>query len=162
MRTEFIQGCRAAAAALLFTGIMGCAASVKQSAVAAPVVVSAAEAKPNQAVQETVVVKLSTGYQREIRKGSVLNGEVVGRSQPGGFFYVDRPQGTYKASTSTETEKTLSFVLDAGETKYVRSSPSLGLMVGRIVLELDTPEKAEKELGGLSYTGKPVAPVAQK
>jgi hypothetical protein len=82
-----------------------------------------------------------------------LNGEVVGESKPGGFFFVDRPAGKYVASASTETEKTLSFVLDTGETKYVRSSPSLGLLVGRVVLELETPEKANEELPGLSYTG---------
>jgi len=82
-----------------------------------------------------------------------LNGEVVGESKPGGFFYVDRPQGTYQASTSTETEKTLSFTLDAGETKYVRSSPSFGLVVGRIVLDLETPDKALQELPSLSYIG---------
>jgi hypothetical protein len=82
-----------------------------------------------------------------------LNGKVVGESKPGGFFFVDRPAGKYVAAASTETEKTLSFMLDAGETKYVRSSPSFGLVVGRVVLELETPEKAKEELGGLSYTG---------
>ena len=82
-----------------------------------------------------------------------LNGQVVGTSKPGGFFYVDRPAGNYLASTSTETEKTLSFTLQAGETKYIRSSPSFGVMVGRIVLEPETPEKAKAELGSLSYTG---------
>ncbi|WP_454709635.1 DUF2846 domain-containing protein [Cupriavidus nantongensis] len=73
--------------------------------------------------------------------------------KPGGFFFVDRPAGKYVASAATETEKTLSFALDAGETKYVRSSPSMGLMMGRVVLELETPEKAQAELPSLSYTG---------
>jgi hypothetical protein len=62
-----------------------------------------------------------------------LNNEVVGESKPGGFFFVDRPAGKYvAAAAATETEKTLSSVLDSGETKYVRSSPSMGLMVGRV------------------------------
>lgn len=87
-----------------------------------------------------------------------LNGQVVGQSKPGGFFYVDRPAGNYLASTSTETEKTVSFTLQPGETKYIRSSISFGLMVGRVVLEPETPEKAKAELGSLSYTG----PVASK
>jgi hypothetical protein len=82
-----------------------------------------------------------------------LNGQVVGASKPGGFFYVDRPAGSYVASASTETEKTLSFTLQAGETKYIRSSPSFGVLVGRIVLEPETAEKAKAELGSLSYTG---------
>jgi hypothetical protein len=81
-----------------------------------------------------------------------LNGQVVGQSKPGGYFYVDRPAGTYVASASTETEKTASFKLDAGETKYLRSSPSFGLLVGRIVIELESPEKATAELPSLSLT----------
>ena len=85
-----------------------------------------------------------------------LNNEVVGESKPGGFFFVARPAGKYVAAAATETEKTLSFVLDSGETKYVRSSPSMGLMVGRVVLELKTPEKAKEDLASLSYTGDQV------
>jgi hypothetical protein len=90
-----------------------------------------------------------------------LNGQVVGESKPGGFFFVDRPAGSYIAAASTETEKTLSFALDAGETKYVRSTPSLGVMVGRVVLALETPEKAKEELSSLSYTGNSVAPAGK-
>jgi hypothetical protein len=82
-----------------------------------------------------------------------LNGAVVGKSQSGGFFFVDRPAGTYKAAATTELEKTLSFSLDEGEIKYIRTSPSLGVLVGRIVLELETPQKAKGELAGLNFTG---------
>ena len=82
-----------------------------------------------------------------------LNGQVVGTSKPGGFFYVDRPAGNHTASASTETEKTASFALAAGETKYLRTSPSLGLLVGRIVIEIESPEKAKAELATLSHTG---------
>lgn len=92
---------------------------------------------------------MGAAIQPEIR----LNGEVVGHSKPGGFFFVDRPAGNYVASTSTETEKTASFTLAAGETKYVRTSPSFGVMVGRIVVELETPDKAKAELPSLSFTG---------
>lgn len=86
-----------------------------------------------------------------------LNGQVVGASKPGGFFFVDRPAGNYLATASTETDKTVSFVLKSGETKYIRSSVGLGLMVGRVILEPETPEKAQSELGALSYTGAPLA-----
>jgi len=55
----------------------------------------------------------------------------------------------------------VSIVLDSGETKYVRSSPSMGLMVGRVVLELKTPEKAKEDLSSLSYTGDQVKTAAK-
>ncbi|MDR2154837.1 MAG: DUF2846 domain-containing protein [Burkholderiaceae bacterium] len=90
-----------------------------------------------------------------------LNGEVVGTSKSGGFFFVDRPAGNYLAAASTETEKTLSFSLAAGETKYLRMSPSIGLLVGRIVINLETPEKAKEELPSLSYTGTAASDKAQ-
>ena len=80
-----------------------------------------------------------------------LNNEVVGSSKPGGFFYVDRPAGSFSAAATTETEKTLSFTLDAGETKYVRTSPSFGILVGRIQLQLEEPAKAQAEVEKLSY-----------
>lgn len=95
---------------------------------------------------------LGAAVQPEIR----LNGQVVGQSKPGGFFFVDRPAGNYVASASTETEKTASFSLASGETKYVRTSVGLGLLVGRIIPELETPEKARAELASLSYTGTPM------
>lgn len=82
-----------------------------------------------------------------------LNGEVVGSSKPGGFFYVDRPAGNYVAATATETENAASFALQAGETRYLRTSPSFGLLIGRIVVELESPDKAKAELASLSYTG---------
>lgn len=90
---------------------------------------------------------LGAAIQPDIR----LNKEVVGSSKPGGFFYVDRPAGSFSAATTTETEKTLSFTLDAGETKYVRSAPHFGVLVGRIVLELEDPAKAQAEVEKLSF-----------
>jgi hypothetical protein len=86
-----------------------------------------------------------------------LNGQVVGASKPGGFFFVDRPAGNYVASASTETEKTVSFTLQPGETKYIRSSVGLGIVAGRVVLEPEGREKAIGELNSLSYTGAPIA-----
>lgn len=90
---------------------------------------------------------LGAAIQPDIR----LNNEVVGSSKPGGFFYVDRPAGSFSAAASTETEKTVSFTLDAGETKYVRTSPTFGVLVGRIVLQLEEPAKAQAEVEKLSY-----------
>lgn len=82
-----------------------------------------------------------------------LNGVVVGTSQPEGFFFVDRTPGSYIGASSTETEKTLSFTLTAGETRYVRTSPSFGVLIGRINLDLEDPKKAQAEIETISYTG---------
>ncbi len=82
-----------------------------------------------------------------------LDGAVVGESKPGGFFYVDTTTGSHEAATSTEATNKVSFVLDKGEVKYVRTKVSMGLMVGHVVPELVSADDAKKELGALSYTG---------
>jgi len=87
--------------------------------------------------------------QPEIR----LNGAVVGSSVPGGFFFVDRPPANYEANASTEVERKLTFTLAAGETKYVRTSPSFGVLVGRINFDLVNGSEAAAEMEGLSFTG---------
>ena len=81
-----------------------------------------------------------------------LNGESVGSAAPGGFFFVDRPRGNYVASTATEVESNLAFALAAGETKYVRTSISPGILVGHMNFELVGKSTAEGELASLSQT----------
>jgi len=83
----------------------------------------------------------------------MLDGATVGKSQPGGYFYVDAAPGSHEAVTSTEVSNKLSFALDKGEVKYVRTKVSMGLMAGHIVPELVGPDEAQKELATLSYTG---------
>lgn len=85
-----------------------------------------------------------------------LNGKVVGKSERGGFFFVDQNPGKCTVATSTEVEKQLTFVLEPGQTKYVRTSVSLGLMAGRINAELVAPDAAKAEIEGLAYTGAPL------
>ncbi|QJE00374.1 DUF2846 domain-containing protein [Massilia forsythiae] len=82
-----------------------------------------------------------------------LDGAAVGKSQPGGYFYVDTKAGNHEAATSTEVSNKLSFVIDKGETKYVRTKTSMGLMVGHVVPELVGADEAQKEIATLSYTG---------
>lgn len=82
-----------------------------------------------------------------------LDGAVVGESKPGGFFYVDTNTGSHQAMTSTEATNKVSFVLDKGEVKYVRTKIQMGLLVGHAVPELVSADVANKELGELSYTG---------
>ena len=75
-----------------------------------------------------------------------LNGVVVGTAVPNAVYFFDRPKGSYEIATSTEVEKKVTFVLDSGEIKYVRLTPTIGLLVGRIVPELVAKEEATKEL----------------
>ena len=139
-----------AAASACMVVLAGCASGIKHQEMEASIpTVKAGEGRIYFFRSSSMV---GAAIQPDIR----LNGDVVGASKPGGFFFVDRPAGNYTAATSTETEKSASFVLTTGETKYLRTSPSLGLLVGRIVVELETPEKAKAELPSLSYIGEPL------
>ncbi len=145
MKRNFLRFGIAAVAAVL---LAGCASGVKHSEMASSI--PSLQAGQGRIYFFRNSSMVGAAVQPEIR----LNGVVVGQSQPGGFFYVDRPAGNYTAAASTETEKTLSLSLQAGETKYVRSSVSFGLVVGRVVLDLETPEKARAEIADLSYAPK--------
>lgn len=83
-----------------------------------------------------------------------MNGKVVGTSKPGGFFYADVSAGNVKVATSTEVEKQLTFTIEPKETRYVKTSPSFGVLVGRVVPELVSEGEATKELAELHYIGK--------
>ena len=140
---------RALVATFALVALAGCASGPKYSEQAA----SMPSVKPGEGriffYRESSMV--GAAIQPDIR----LNGEVVGSSKPGGYFWVDRPAGQYTAAASTETEKTASFALAAGETKYIKGSPQMGLMVGRIVLSVESPDTARPALMSLSYTGAP-------
>jgi len=82
-----------------------------------------------------------------------LDGRVAGTSQPGGFFFVDRPAGPCEIACSTEVERKVAFDLAAGDTRYVRSGISLGIFVGRVTPELVPPQVGAKEIRNKKYTG---------
>lgn len=84
-----------------------------------------------------------------------LNSEIVGSSQPGGFFFVDRPPGKFEISVTTEVENTIEFTVAAGQTAYVRTSISLGVLVGRAQAQRVEPDQALREIADLHYTGDP-------
>ena len=85
-----------------------------------------------------------------------LNGRVVGVSQRSSFFFVDEAPGNCTVTTATEVERQLTFTLAAGETKYVRTSVSMGALVGRVNSILESPDVAKAELANLAYTGTPL------
>ena len=80
-----------------------------------------------------------------------VNGEVVGRAVPNGYFYVDRKAGPCEITTTTEVERTLSLMLDKGQTRYVKLSLSMGFFVGHVYPELIDDETARKEMEGTRH-----------
>lgn len=82
-----------------------------------------------------------------------LNDKVVGRSERASVFYVDEKPGNCVVSTSTEVEKQLTFTLAAGETRYVHTSVSMGVLVGRINAKLVNAAEAKAEIPSLHYIG---------
>ncbi|MGB0206073.1 MAG: DUF2846 domain-containing protein [Neptuniibacter sp.] len=94
---------------------------------------------------------IGSGIQPKVR----LNGEVIGQSEPGGFFFVDRKPGDYEVLLSTEVDKKLTFQLHSGEEKYVKMSVGLGAIVYRVYPELVQQTEALKDMEGLSFTGNP-------
>jgi hypothetical protein len=91
-----------------------------------------------------------------IQPNVLLNGKVVGESKPGGFFFVTVAPGPMEISTSTEVEKKLTFTLEPGQTRYVRTSIGFGVMVGRVYPELVDPAQGAKEVADTSYIGAPL------
>jgi uncharacterized protein DUF2846 len=83
-----------------------------------------------------------------------VNGEVVGRAVPNGFFYVDRKPGAYEITTTTEVERKLSLTLDKGQTRYVKLGLSIGFVVGHVYPELIDADVARKEMESTRYVEK--------
>lgn len=92
----------------------------------------------------------ATGVQPVVR----VNGEVVGRARPRGFFYVDRLPGTYEITTATEVEGSMTVFLEAGEVNYVRLDVQMGLLVGRITPLLVDEVVGREEITRTNYTGE--------
>jgi hypothetical protein len=83
----------------------------------------------------------------------MLNDEKIGQAVSWGFFYVDRPAGNYECVTSTEVERKVSFILEPGQTRYVRFSVSFGFFVGHVYGELVDDSVGIKEIKDCKYIG---------
>jgi hypothetical protein len=88
-----------------------------------------------------------------LRPSVVVNGETVGEAVSWGFFYIDRPPGSYEVVTSTEVKRKVSFVLEPGQTRFVRFSTSFGFFLGHVFGELVEADQGESEIRGCKYTG---------
>ena len=139
---------RAAVILAVTVAIAGCASSgIKYSDVKSPTVAT----DPNVGriyLYRTALLGLAV--QPEVK----VNGEVVGKAVPNGYFYVDRPAGTYEIVTSTEVERKLSLTLEKGQTRYVKLNISFGFFVGHVYPELIDTADALKDIKDCQYTGK--------
>lgn len=92
-----------------------------------------------------------------IRPSVMLDGQKVGESTPGGFFYVDVRPGNHTVSLTSEVEKKLTFTINKAESRYVKLSVGLGVLVYRVYPELVDPKQGEADLADLSYIGPALA-----
>jgi len=127
--------------------LTGCAATGPQYA---EVEASFPTLRPGDA---RLVVYRSGGLGPVVQPDIKLNGEVVGKSQPEGFFFVDRAAGKYTVSARTEIETSLDVDLEDGRTTYVQTGITMGLFVGHPVFGLQSESTAVKHLSRLAYTG---------
>ena len=73
------------------------------------------------------------------------------------FFFVDRPPGDYTASASTEVTRSAMFHLSAGETKYITTALTRGILIGHVLPVLEYPEQGQSEVRQSRYIGPPLA-----
>lgn len=97
---------------------------------------------------------LGAALQPDVR----LNGEVVGRAVPNGFFFADRAPGNYEVTTSTEVERRLTFTLEPDEVRYVKFNVTMGFFVGHVYGELVEQDKGGSEIRDTRYTGRSASP----
>ena len=83
----------------------------------------------------------------------LVNGQVVGRATPNGFFFVDRKPGSYEVTTTTEVELKLTLTLDKGQTRFVKLNLGMGFFVGHVYPELMDNDVGQKEIADTRFTG---------
>ena len=83
-----------------------------------------------------------------------LNGEEVGSAVSQGFFFVDRPAGSYQISTSTEAKRSLSFTLEPGTERYVRLEVKMGLLVAQIKPVLVDNDVGKQQITKTKFSGQ--------
>jgi hypothetical protein len=82
-----------------------------------------------------------------------LDGGKVGKSQAGGFFFIDRRPGSYIVKTSTEQKYELMLDLQTQQTLYVNTKLGWGVWVGRVRPVLEDEQTAMKTLRRCKYIG---------
>lgn len=89
-----------------------------------------------------------------------VNGQVVGKSQPRSFFFIDRAAGNYRASTQTEVEATVDIPLKPRQNAYVEMHIGVGLFVGRPEFQRVAEAEGTAALASLAYGGPALQPAS--
>ena len=140
---QFIQP---VVASMLFLILAGCASSGPTF--------SQMQASPLAANTGRIYVYRTNVLGAAIQPSVKLDGVTVGDAVPQGYFFVDRPPGSYKISTETEVDRTVSLTLEPGQVRYVRLDPSIGFFVGHISPVLVEQAQAQNEIKACHFTGK--------
>jgi len=82
-----------------------------------------------------------------------LDGEKIGKSKAGGFFFIDRLPGAYMVSTTTETTYEVQLDLEPQQTIYVNTKLGWGVWVARVRPVFEEEEVAMKTLRKCRYIG---------
>jgi len=82
-----------------------------------------------------------------------LDGVEVGTAKSHGFIYVDAAPGSHFIETTTEVSRRLTFLLEKGQTRYVKLSVSMGFAVGHVYPELVDDAVGVKEVAECKYIG---------
>jgi len=135
---------------------MGCALALSLSACASGMKFT--EMKPSLSPTTQEMGRIF--FYRPVTLGAALqpdilvNGKKVGDSVAWGFFHIDRIPGNYEVVTSTEVERKVSFVLEKGQTRYIRFSVNMGFFAGHVYGDLVDQATALPELEDCKYAGQ--------
>ena len=77
-----------------------------------------------------------------------INDAPVAKAQPGCFFYVDKPPGTYELKCSTEWAYKAQLTVVENRVAYVRLSLLPGVFVGHILPKVVPEEEGLKGMQG--------------
>lgn len=127
--------------------LVGCASGPTYNEVAGTI-------EPTPQGEGRIYIYRTTAFGAAIRPAIRLDGEIVGKAIPKGFFYIDRPAGTYQISASTEAKRSLSLNLEAGDQKYVRLEIKMGVFAGHVKPVLVDSAIGQEELKKTKYIGE--------
>jgi hypothetical protein len=86
----------------------------------------------------------------------LIDGTMVGRSVPGGVFYVDVPEGKHTISLPSQgmaNDNALSVRITGGETIFIKTWVGASGLGGRTNMEVTEPEDARPVIKTLTFTG---------